>query len=172
MLLRNLIQMYKNGRTNVQIGDNNNLFDFTYAENVAHAHLLAAYALLRTHASKITPLDTERVDGEAFMISNGTPVYFWDFCRAVWAAAGSDKGNDQIWTMPKEVGMVLGALSELFFAAVRKAPTFSRQRIIYSCMTRYYDISKARRRLGYEPLVSLEDAIQKSVKWFLAQDKA
>ncbi|KAK1769781.1 C-3 sterol dehydrogenase [Phialemonium atrogriseum] len=171
MLLFNLIRIYQQGRTGVQIGDNNNLFDFTYAENVAHAHLLAARALLQTAAAATAPLDHERVDGEAFFVTNDSPVYFWDFCRAVWAAAGSDKGTDHVWTLPSGLGLVLGLLSEVFFAVIRKPPTFNRQRIIYSSMTRYYDISKAKKRLGYRPLVSLEDGIKKSVRWFMEQEK-
>jgi nucleoside-diphosphate-sugar epimerase len=76
-------------KTYFQIGTNDNLFDFSYVDNVAHAHLLAAEALLATLALRTMPLDTERVDGEAFFIGNGTPVYFWDFTRAVWIARGT-----------------------------------------------------------------------------------
>ncbi|KAL2134763.1 hypothetical protein VTI74DRAFT_10919 [Chaetomium olivicolor] len=171
MLLYHLINIYRQGRTNVQIGDNDNLFDFTYVENVAHGHLLAARALLVTAASNTIPLDHERVDGEAFIITNDSPVYFWDFARAVWAAAGSPHGTNHVWTLSRDVGMLLGYLSEWFFWAIRKPPTFNRQRIIYSCMTRYYDISKAKRRLGYQPLVPLDEAVRRSVKWFLEQER-
>ena len=156
----------------MQVGDNNNLFDVTYLENVAHGHLLAARALLLTAASKTIPLDTERVDGEAFLITNDSPVYFWDLCRAVWAAAGSPLGTDHVWALPRGVGIALGFLSEMFFAIIRKPPTFNRQRIIYSCMTRYYDISKAKKRLGYKPLVSLDEGVKRSVQWTLDQEKA
>jgi len=172
MVLYHMINIYRQGRTNVQVGNNNNMFDFTYVENVAHAHLLAARALLATAALGTTPLDHERVDGEAFIITNDSPVYFWDFCRAVWAAAGSPLGTDHVWNLPRDVGMVLGYLSEWFFWAIRKPPTFNRQRIIYSCMTRYYDISKAKKRLGYKPLVSLEEGVKRSVKWTLEQEAA
>ncbi|KAJ4295703.1 erg26, C-3 sterol dehydrogenase [Collariella sp. IMI 366227] len=171
MLLYHLINIYRQGKNNVQVGENDNLFDFTYAENVAHGHLLAARALLVTYASKTIPLDTERVDGEAFIITNDSPVYFWDFARAVWAAAGSPDGADRAWVLSRDVGMALGYLSEWFFWAIRKPPTFNRQRIIYSCMTRYYDISKAKRRLGYAPLVPLDEAVKRSVKWFLEQEQ-
>ncbi|KAF9053964.1 NAD(P)-binding protein [Hymenopellis radicata] len=34
--------VYQKGQTHFQIGDNNNLFDLTYVENAAYAHLLAA----------------------------------------------------------------------------------------------------------------------------------
>lgn len=67
--------------------------------------------------------------------------------------------------------MVLGFLSECFFAMIGKPPTFNRQRIVYSCMTRYYDISKAKKRLGYRPLVSLDEGVRRSVKWTLEQEK-
>ncbi|KAK4461055.1 sterol-4-alpha-carboxylate 3-dehydrogenase, decarboxylating [Cladorrhinum samala] len=171
MVLYHIINIYRQGRTGVQVGDNNNLFDFTYVENVAHGHLLAARALLLTHASSIIPIDTERVDGEAFLITNDQPVYFWDFTRAVWAAAGSPLGTSHVKVLPRGVGIALGFLSEVFFAIIRKPPTFNRQRIIYSCMTRYYDISKAKKRLGYRPLVSLDEGVRRSVKWTLEQEK-
>lgn len=171
MVLYHMINIYREGKSNVQVGDNNNLFDFTYVENVAHGHLLAARALLVTAASATVPLDHERVDGEAFLITNDSPVYFWDFCRAVWAAAGSPHGTEHVWTLSRELGMVLGFLSETFFAIIRKPPTFNRQRIVYSCMTRYYDISKAKRRLGYKPLVSLDEGVRRSVKWTLENEK-
>lgn len=147
------------------------MFDFTYVQNVAHAHLLAARALLVTHASSTAPLDHEKVDGEAFIITNDSPVYFWDFMRAIFHAAGSPKGTDHVWAMSREFGLFLGLLSEFAFTLLRKEPTFNRQRIIYSTMTRYYDISKAKRRLGYRPLVSLSEGVKRTVKWTLDQEK-
>lgn len=166
-----MVNIYEQGKHNVQIGENENLFDFTYVENVAHAHLLAARALLVTAAAETQPLDHERVDGEAFLVTNGEPVYFWDFTRAVWRAAGSDKGPGSAWTLARETGLMLGFLSEVYFGIVHKPATFNRQRIIYSCMTRYYDITKARRRLGYEPLVSLSEGVKRAVAWTLEQKK-
>jgi len=37
-----LYQVYERGQTHFQIGDNTNIFDWTYVGNVARAHLLAA----------------------------------------------------------------------------------------------------------------------------------
>lgn len=167
-----IVNIYEQGRTGFQVGPNTNMFDFTYVENVAHAHLLAARALLLTAQSSTVPLDHERVDGEPFIVTNGEPVYFWDFTRAIWRAAGSDKGTGHVWEMSRELGLVLGFLSEIAFGIMRKPPTFNRQRIIYSCMTRYYDISKAQRRLGYKPQVSLSEGVKRAVQWTLEQKKA
>lgn len=171
MALYHMVSLWRQGRHNIQIGDNNNMFDFTYVENVAHAHLLAARALRVTAGSKTVPLDTERVDGEAFLITNDTPTYFWDFARLVWNAAGSQDGLDRVWHLSRDFGYLLGFLSEVVYAIIRKPPTLNRQRITYSTMTRYYDISKAKRRLGYKPIVGLEEGIRKSVKWILEQEK-
>ncbi len=171
MALFHMINVYRQGRHNVQIGSNNNLFDFTYVENVAHAHLLAARALRQTAAAATAPLDHERVDGEAFFITNGSPIYFWDFTRTIWKYAGCKDGTDKVWVLSRETGMLLGLLSEVVFGILRKPPTFSRQRIVYTCMTRYYDISKARRLLGYEPIVSLEEGVKRGVAWFQEQER-
>lgn len=171
MVTYHIMNIYREGKTGVQVGKNDNLFDFTYVENVAYAHLLAAKALLLTAESGNVPLDHDRVDGEAFFITNDSPIYFWDFARAIWAAAGSPHGTEHVWILPRDVGLVLGLLSEVFFAIIRKPPTFNRQRIVYSCMTRYYNISKAKKRLGYKPLVSLDEGVRRTVKWFLAQEK-
>lgn len=170
MALHQIIKVYKTGKTGAQLGDNNNLFDFTYVENVAYAHILALRALLVTHASKTQPLDHEKVDGEVFFITNDSPTYFWDFCRVIWNAAGSPHGKDHVWVIPRELGIAIGWLSETFFAIIRKPPTFTRQRCVYSCMTRYYCIDKAKRRLGYRPLVPLEVGLRRAVKWTLEQE--
>ncbi len=81
-------------KTRFQIGNNNNLFDCTHVSNVAHAHLLAVKALLQTLTLETQPLDIERVDGEAFFVTNGSPVYFWDLMRAMWQARGSPEDKN------------------------------------------------------------------------------
>ncbi|KAL7629356.1 erg26, C-3 sterol dehydrogenase [Parahypoxylon ruwenzoriense] len=170
-LVYHAINIYREGKDKVQVGLNENMFDFTYVQNVAHAHLLAARALLVTHAATTEPLDYEKVDGEAFIITNDSPVYFWDLMRAIWRESGSQKGTSHVWVMSRDVGILLGFFSEVVFGILRKTPTFNRQRIVYSCMTRYYDITKAKRRLGYQPLVSLSEGVKRTVKWTLDQEK-
>ncbi|EJT73430.1 hypothetical protein GGTG_10268 [Gaeumannomyces tritici R3-111a-1] len=172
MAIPKMVQAYQEGKWSVQVGDNNNIFDFTYVGNVAHAHLLAARALLITHESATAPLEHERVDGEVFLVTNDSPLYFWDFARMVWKAAGSPHGVDRVWVLPREVGLALGWLSEMGCWLVGRAPTLNRQRIIYSCMTRYYNIDKAKRRLGYKPLVSLEEGVRRGVADCLSRQQA
>jgi sterol-4alpha-carboxylate 3-dehydrogenase (decarboxylating) len=155
-----------------QLGSNDNLFDFTYVKNVAHGHLLAAEALLQTRALGMIPLDTERVDGEAFFITNGTPVYFWDFMRQVLKESGREpKALDlkNVFVLGTGIAIVLATLAEIIMGLVGKSPNFSRVAVRSSSMTRYFSIDKARTRLRYEPIVSLEDGIRLGVKDVMAR---
>lgn len=135
-------------------------------KNVAHAHLLAAAALLATIKLGTTPLDHERVDGEAFIITNGSPIPFWDMARAVWAAAGSTKGTEHVWVIGKDFGVGLAGFIEGLFWLLGKTPNLTRMKVNFSCMTRYFNIDKARSRLGYVPLISLDEGIKITVKHF------
>ena len=166
-----MIGVYRSGKTGFQLGDNDNLFDFTYVDNVAHAHLLGARALLATAELGTTPLDHEKVDGEAFFITNDSPVYFWDFARMVWKACGSTLGTEHVWVIGKDLGLTLGGFMEWGYWLAGKTPKLTRRSVKYSCMTRYYDIGKAKRLLGYAPIVELQEGIERSVAWFEEQSK-
>lgn len=110
-----MLTAYKKGQTKFQLGQNTNLFDFSYVGNVAYAHILATIALLSTLALSTPPLDYERVDGEAFFITNDSPLYFWDFARLVWATAGDTTQPSQVWVINKEIGLVIASLVEWIF---------------------------------------------------------
>ena len=167
----NLLKAYEKGQTRFQLGENENLFDTTYVGNVAYAHILAAVALMDTHRLSALPLDYEKVDGEAFFITNGQPVYFWDFVRMVWAEAGDKTEPGQVWVIGKDTGLMLASMVEWAFWFVGgRTPNLTRQKIRYSSMTRFYCIDKARRRLGYEPKWGVDEGVRRTVKWFKERD--
>ena len=166
-----LLKAYYGKQTKFQIGDNMNLYDFTYVGNVAYAHILAAIALLNTHALSIKPLDHEKVDGEAFFITNGEPLYFWDMARLVWKAAGDKTDPSQVWVIGKDMGLTIASIMEwLWWFAGGRKPNLSRKVINYSTISRYYNIDKAKTMLGYKPKVSMEEGIVRTVK-FIQEDR-
>ncbi len=167
-LIPNLYKAYEKGQTRFQLGQNENLFDFTYVGNVAHGHLLAVVALLKTSKLAIQPLDHEKVDSEAFFITNTSPVYFWDFARTVWAAAGDKTEPKSVWVIDKDLGIVIAAIMEWVYwiATFGGTPNLTRFKVQYSCMTRYYSATKAYQRLKYEPIYDLQGSIDRTVKWF------
>jgi sterol-4alpha-carboxylate 3-dehydrogenase (decarboxylating) len=167
-----MVTAYRKGQTKFQVGNNENLFDFTYVENVAHGHLLATVALLKTHTILPTvPLDTERVDGEVFFITNGEPVYFWDFARAVWHEAGDRLPLRSVWHLDTGFAWTIGTVLEWAFWVLGKTPNLTRAQVRYSSMKKYHSIAKARARLGYQPIVSLDEGIKRGVKYILDQEE-
>jgi nucleoside-diphosphate-sugar epimerase len=75
MLCPTLINVGRSKKSRfAQIGDGKNLFDYTYIENVAHAHLVAA--------DKLTPGSS--VGGQAYFITNDEPIPFWDLPKRIW----------------------------------------------------------------------------------------
>lgn len=167
-----LLKAYYGRKTNFQLGDNMNLYDFTYVGNVAYAHILATIALLNTHQLPTMPLDHERVDGEAFIITNGSPVYFWDFARLVWIAAGDQTELSQVWAISKGLGLQLVSLSEwLFWLAGGRKPALSWKAFNYSSMARYFNIDKAKTMLGYQPQVGMEEGVIRTVKYIQEQEE-
>lgn len=245
------------------IGDNNNLFDWTYVGNVAHAHLLAADKLATKPPSE--PLDDEKllelealpsltedearivnsplrpinlstgdhriptcearplgpyvdfpqdgeqiqaafsspdsitpppitrtrfdplsqyaiaqaklqhpgvsplsVAGQAFFITNGEPMYFWDMGKIIFDRLdkifpGRRKPRRPV-VLTKGLGMLLGTCSEWYSWLVGKEAVFTRYKVIYTCTNRWHNIEKARRVLGYEPIVGIQEGIDRTME--------
>jgi sterol-4alpha-carboxylate 3-dehydrogenase (decarboxylating) len=160
-----LLDVYYNKKNHFQLGSNDNLFDFTYVGNVAHAHLLAAEALVATSTYKTAPLDHEKVDGEAFMITNGTPICFWDLPRMLWREVGADLPIEKVWAISTDIGIPLAAVVETICKLVGVTTKFTTKGFRMSSTVRYYNIDKARMRLRYEPLWSILEGVKLSVQW-------
>jgi len=160
----------------IQLGPGDNLFDTTYVGNVALGLLLVAEALLITHQrkaqGKADVLEHERVDGEAFIVTNDAPCYFWDITKFVWSRIGREIGGvNKIWALPEGMAQVIGALSEAFGAISGRKGKINRQTVKYSCIDRYYSCEKIKRRCGYRPVVGVEEGLARSVDWFLGWDR-
>lgn len=156
-----ILDAYYRGQTKVQIGDNRNLFDFTENTNVAHTHYLAAAALVKSQKS--LPEKNEKVDGEAFFITNDEPQCFWDFTRLVWGYAGDTTRPEQVWVIKRSWALLLAGMLEWVFWAVGREAPLTRTKVRLSCMTRYFCVDKAKRRLGYKPIVGLRDGLKRAV---------
>jgi sterol-4alpha-carboxylate 3-dehydrogenase (decarboxylating) len=143
-------------KTGMQIGDNTNLFDWTYIENAAYAHILAADRLSPEHPKY------SQVAGEAFFISNGEPRPYWDFPRGLWKAAGHVP--ERIVVLPKFVGMIIAIIMEAISWFTGVPALLTRFRVTYVCMTRWCNIDKARKALDYQPLYSLDEGIRLSAE--------
>ncbi|KAL8283996.1 hypothetical protein RQP46_005109 [Phenoliferia psychrophenolica] len=51
-----------------------------------------------------------------------------------------------------------------------KTPNLTRGKVVYSTTHRYYNIEKARRVLGYEPIVGLQEGIKRAIAAYKANE--
>ena len=158
-----VIDAYYKGRTGIQLGDNTNLLDQVYVGNAATAHLLAAKALLRPGSVR------EQVDGEAFNISDGAPVPYWNLMRTIWNAAGDTTKVENVTIIPAWAALAIAGMVELAFwvltLGLKRAVVFNREVVRFCLHTHTYNIDKAKKHLGYNPTVDLEGTIQRAVAW-------
>lgn len=156
---------------NMQLGTGEGLFDLTYVGNVAYGLLCAADGLKATHerqaAEKGDVLDFDRIDGEAFNVTNGTPAYFWDASRFLWARYGRNvKGSDKVWALSKELAVFAGYAAEWVSWALGRPTKFTAQAARYACLSRYYSCEKLKRRTGYKAIVPVTEGLERTIKWF------
>ena len=138
-LLPRLIAAARAGRL-PQIGAGRNLVDLTYVQNVAHAIVLA--------------LDAPHAVGKTYTITNGEHLPLWDVIRQVLRRLGLAA---DLRTVPLPVALAAAQLMEWRAALTRREPLLTRYSVLILARTQTYDITAARRDLGYTPLVSAAD---------------
>jgi nucleoside-diphosphate-sugar epimerase len=152
-----LVTRAKQGRL-AWIGQGN-LVDVTYVDNAAHAHLLAADALAAPE---------HRPAGKAYFISQGTPVAPDAWVGALLEAIGVPPVKRRV---KQSLASAVGAVLETAWSvlALRGEPPMTRFVAAQLGTSHYYDLTAARRDLGYELLVSDEESIARTVAWLRAE---
>jgi sterol-4alpha-carboxylate 3-dehydrogenase (decarboxylating) len=152
-----ILNTIKKDQHKMQVGDNKRHFEFVYIESASKAHILAAKALVGE--------PKEKVDGEAFFISDGVSMPYFDFARKVCAFAGHAVPENEIKVVPHGLVWDFAALSEWvywFLTFGTKTPEVRQLGIEYLAGGCEWDISKAQVRLRYEPVAD-QDAVLERV---------
>ncbi|EGV63598.1 erg26, C-3 sterol dehydrogenase [Yamadazyma tenuis] len=155
-LVPGLRDVARAGQFKFQVGDNNNLFDWTFVGNVADAHVLAAQKIL-------IPSKASLISGHTFFITNDEPCYFWTLARAVWKADGFVADRNIVISKP--IGILIGFISQNIAKLTGKEGGLTVFRVKISNAYRYHDISKAKELLGYNPAVSISEGIRYTLDW-------
>lgn len=143
------------------VGDGSNLVDTTYVDNAAVAHLLACDRL-RPGAG---------CAGNAYFITNGEPRPIREIFDGILTAAGEAPVRR---SLPYPVARAAAGVVEVAYRLLPLdgEPPMTRMMVDHLATAHWYDISAARRDLGYEPLVSLDQGFQRLREWFAAQGEA
>lgn len=137
------------------IGGGAALLDLTYADNVVDALVDACLA-------------PDTAAGRTFNISNGEPVKVIDLLRRLFELLGVPLRTRKV---PLTMALAAGSLME---GAYRLAPflgdepPFTRYTVGLLAYSQTLDISEARRTLGYEPRVSIDEGLQRFAAWWRA----
>jgi sterol-4alpha-carboxylate 3-dehydrogenase (decarboxylating) len=141
-----------------RLGPGRNMVEVVSVDNAAAAHVLAAKALLDP-----ARFARGKVDGEAFNISDGKPVPFWDHTALFWSAARGRQVADELIVVPAWLArFIFGFVRWVFWmftlGYVEPPPGMSSTALSYALEDRTYSSEKAKERLGFRP-VSHHDAI-------------
>ncbi len=153
-LVQQLVERARAGQLRF-VGGGQNLVDTVYIDNAVDAHLLAADALAPGSPCA----------GKAYFISNGDPWPLKKIANGILGAAGLPAENRSISLgVAVAAGKVLEAVHGVFPArgGPRMTPFIARN----LATAHWYDISAARRDLGYEPAVSIEEGLRRLSEWF------
>src|SRR5436305_5411463 len=145
-LLPRLIAAARQGRL-PQVGDGRNLVDLTYVDNVVHALLLACEAEAAVH--------------HTYTITNDAHVPLWEVIRLVLKRLGL---SSNLRRVPTSVALAAASLMELPAALTGGERLLTRYSAAILARTQTYDISAARRDLGYMPQVSIADGIERTLE--------
>jgi len=132
-----------------RIGSRPNLVDTVYLDNAADAHLLAAERL-----SPGSP-----VAGKVYFISQGEPVPMWEMVNRLLLAAGAPPVTR---TVPVWLALVLACVFETAHKVAGNPgePRLTRFVVHELSTAHWFDISAARRDLGYGPRISIAEGLE------------
>jgi nucleoside-diphosphate-sugar epimerase len=133
-----------------RVGDRNVTVDVTYVDNVADAHLLA-----------LDRLDVgSPIAGRPYFITNGEPVDLYGFINRILAMNKLPPVERSVSAQKaKLAGWVLEKVYSLF--KLTGEPAMTRFLAGQLSTSHWFDISAARRDLGYEPRVSVEEGLRR-----------
>ena len=131
------------------IGTGTSLIDATYIDNAAYAHLLAF--------ERLAP--EEACAGKAYYISNDEPMPFAEVVNSILDAAGLPPVEKHV---SLRLAYVVGAVHEVLYRLQRRAgePVMTRFAALQMGTAHWYNISAAKKDLGYTPIVSMREGMR------------
>ncbi len=152
-LIPRVIERARRGQL-MRVGDGTNLVDVTYIDNAAEGHLLAAQALSPNAPSA----------GRAYFITQGEPVCLWSWLGEILARVGAPPVRRAVsFGTARRASWLLEGIWGLL--GLRSEPRVTRFLASQLARSHYFDISAARRDLGYEPRVSTSEGLERLFAW-------
>jgi len=137
-----------------QIGHGKNRIDTIYIDDAADAHILAADKLG----------ENPNLSGNIYFLSQDDPVFAWDMVNAFLKAAGCRPVQKAV---PFRIAWLAGALLEFVYTTLHLPgePYITRFMAEAVSQSHWFDISAAKKDLGYTPQVTIAEGLQRLQAW-------
>jgi len=147
-------RIIKRGKRLVRVGSGKNLVDTIYIDNAAEAHVTAADRLE----------SNPELSGKIYFISQDEPIPVWDMVNAILKAGGLDPVRRSI---PHWMAWSMGALVELVYKGLNLngEPQMTRFLADELATAHWFDISAAKKQLGYVPRISTAEGLGLLKQW-------
>ena len=106
-------------------------------------------------------LDASAAIGNTYTITNDEHVPLWDIVRSVLSRLNL---STKLRRVPLSVALAAASLMELRAALTGQEPLLTRYTAAILARTQTYDISAAKRDLGYAPCVSVADGTERTLE--------
>jgi nucleoside-diphosphate-sugar epimerase len=148
-LVPRVIERAKAGRLKL-VGHQDKLVDTIYVDNAAYAHILAAVELV----------GAAKCAGNAYFLSNDQPITMAAMLNKILACADLPPVTKRV---PAGVAYAAGVVLETLYGWLNKQqePIMTRFVARQLSTSHYFDISAAKQDLGYQPLVSIDQGMNK-----------
>lgn len=152
-LLPRLLQRGRSRQLKI-VGEGKNFVDITYVENVAHAHILAAYNLLSTGETV----------GKAYFIGQEEPVNLWQWINTVFRKVGVPEVSQKVpFPLAYSIGYALEKTGQLL--QKKNEPKMTRFLALQLAKSHYFSHQRARKDFSYSPIVSTEVGVEHLINW-------
>jgi 2-alkyl-3-oxoalkanoate reductase len=143
-----------------RIGPLDKKVDSTYIDDAAEAHLLAY--------DRLSPASP--IAGKAYFISQGEPRGLWELINGILVAAGCPPVTRRI---PRSLALVIGGCMEAAHRLLRtdRDPPLTRFLVRELSTAHWFDLTAARRDLGYHPKVSIDEGFRRLAVWLRANPR-
>lgn len=171
IMTTNITQQALSGRANIQFGNESYLYDTCYVENCTNAQMLIVKALLKASASAPLPAD-EKIEGEAFFVTNDEHIPFWSVSRLVAELIGTPVKAEEVKSIPIWLMAAfawIGSWLYWIFSLGRKQPKLTPWVVRLLTMERTLCVDKIKKRLGYKPKFTNREGWEEALKWALPE---
>jgi nucleoside-diphosphate-sugar epimerase len=152
-LVPRLLERQRSGRLKL-VGSGDKLVDTVYVDNAADAHLAACDRLEPDAACA----------GRVYFISQGEPLPIREWINRILAAGGLGPVRRSV---PAPVALFAGAVMEglATITGQKEEPMLTRFLVRHLSTAHWYDLTAARRDLGYEPAISIDEGFERLAVW-------